>query len=247
MLASASVVSIAACSENSLAPYQPEVSNVADNFALQATGVANVTATQSYTWANSGTRATINHSTTTQSGTTLLVIKDASGTTVYSKALSPSLNEPTVPVGVTGNWTLRLTLTNEDAFATHLAQTEEHVARLEQVFTEIEMSPKGKHCKGMKGLVAEGADLLKEHADPDVLDTGLISSAQHVEHYEMAGYGTSRPYAQLLGFPKQVELLQKALDEEQATDLLLTEIARNRLREVPRQMPDRSAAGVELR
>ncbi len=112
MLASASVVSIAACSENPLAPYQPEVNNVADNFALQATGVANVTATQSYTWANSGTRATINHSTTTQSGTTLFVIKDASGTTVYSKALSPSLNEPTVPGGVAGNWTLQLTLAN---------------------------------------------------------------------------------------------------------------------------------------
>ncbi len=113
----------------------------------------------------------------------------------------------------------------KDAFATHLAQTEEHVARLEQIFTELEMSPKGKHCKGMEGLVAEGADLLKEDADPDVLDAGLISSAQHVEHYEMAGYGTSRTYAQLLGFPKQAELLQKTLDEEQATDLLLTEIA----------------------
>jgi hypothetical protein len=112
MLASAPVVSLSACSENPLAPYQPEVSNVADNFALQATGVSNVAATQSYTWSNAGTRATINHSTTIQSGTTLLVIKDAVGTTVYSKALSPSLNEPTSPVGVAGTWTLQLTLTN---------------------------------------------------------------------------------------------------------------------------------------
>ena len=113
----------------------------------------------------------------------------------------------------------------KDAFATHLAQTEEHVTRLEQIFVELDMSPKGKHCKGMEGLVAEGSDLLKEDAAPDVLDAGLISSVQHIEHYEMAGYGTARTYAQLLGFPKQAELLQKTLDEEQATDLLLTKLA----------------------
>lgn len=113
----------------------------------------------------------------------------------------------------------------KEAFATHITQTEEHVVRLEHIFTELGLSPKGKHCKGMEGLVAEGADLLKEDADPDVLDAGLISSAQHVEHYEMAGYGTVRTYAQMLGFAKQAELLQKTLDEEQATDLLLTEIA----------------------
>lgn len=113
----------------------------------------------------------------------------------------------------------------KDAFAAHLAQTEEHVVRLEQIFVELDMSPKGKHCKGMEGLVAEGSDLLKEDAAPDVLDAGLISSVQHVEHYEMAGYGTARTYAQLLGFPKQAELLQKTLDEEQATDLLLTKLA----------------------
>lgn len=113
----------------------------------------------------------------------------------------------------------------KDAFAAHRAQTEEHVVRLEQIFVELDMSPKGKHCKGMEGLVAEGADLLKEDAAPDVLDAGLISSAQHVEHYEMAGYGTARTYAQLLGFPEQAALLQKTLDEEQATDLLLTELA----------------------
>lgn len=113
----------------------------------------------------------------------------------------------------------------KDAFAAHLAQTEEHVVRLEQIFVELDMSPKGKYCKGMEGLVAEGSDLLKEDAAPDVLDAGLISSVQHVEHYEMAGYGTARTYAQLLGFPKQAELLQKTLDEEQATGLLLTKLA----------------------
>ncbi len=112
-----------------------------------------------------------------------------------------------------------------NAFAEHAAQTKEHVARLEQICEELDVSPKGKHCKGMEGLVAEGADMIKEDADKDVMDAGLISSAQHVEHYEMAGYGTVRTYAQLLGYPKHAELLQRTLDEEQATDLLLTEIA----------------------
>ncbi|MBC7564125.1 MAG: hypothetical protein H7305_14555 [Gemmatimonadaceae bacterium] len=112
-LASVMAFAIAACGgSDPLAPFQPEVSNVAENFALQATGVANVTTTKTYTWANSGTRASINHSTTTQSGSTLLVIKDAAGTTVYSKALSPSLNEVTSPAGVAGNWTVQVTLTN---------------------------------------------------------------------------------------------------------------------------------------
>ena len=95
-----------------LGAFQPQVSNAADNFSLQATGLSNVSTTVNYTWANSGTRATINHSTTTQAGSTLLVIKDANGATVYSKALSPSLNEPTSPVGVAGSWSVQLTLTN---------------------------------------------------------------------------------------------------------------------------------------
>ncbi len=113
----------------------------------------------------------------------------------------------------------------KDAFAAHLEQSKEHAARLERICEELEVSPKGKHCKGMEGLVAEGAELLGEDADPDVMDAGLISSAQHVEHYEMAGYGTVRTYAQLLGYDEQATVLQQTLDEEQATDLLLTEIA----------------------
>ena len=99
-----------ACKNDSLAPFQPEIANNQDSFQLQATGVTNVTTTLTYIWNNSGTRATVNHSTTTTSGTTLLVIKDAVGTTVYSKALSPSLNEAT-SAGVAGSWTISLTLT----------------------------------------------------------------------------------------------------------------------------------------
>ena len=99
------------CGDNPLAPFQPQISNAADNFQLQATNVSSVTTTATYVWANSGTRATINHSTTTTAGSTLLVIKDAAGATVYSKALSPSLNEPTT-AGQAGTWSIQLTLTN---------------------------------------------------------------------------------------------------------------------------------------
>ena len=87
---------VAGCSSStSLAAFQPQISNAADNFQAQATGVNNVTTTLTYNWANSGTRATVNHATVTTAGATLLVIKDGTGTTVYSKALSASLNEPT--------------------------------------------------------------------------------------------------------------------------------------------------------
>jgi hypothetical protein len=105
-------LSVSSCSDNTapLAAFEPQVSKVADSFSLQATGVTDVTATVSYTWSNSGTRATINHSTTTKSGATVLVIKDAAGTTVYNKALVPSLNEPTA-IGVAGNWTVQVSLT----------------------------------------------------------------------------------------------------------------------------------------
>src|SRR5687767_14188663 len=113
----------------------------------------------------------------------------------------------------------------QDAFNTHLAQTEQQVARLEQIFRALGESPKGKHCKGMEGLIEEGNDLMKEDADPDVLDAGLIAAAQHVEHYEIAGYGTCRTYAELLGLDEQMDLLQQTLNEEEETDQLLTELA----------------------
>jgi len=101
---------LVACGSDPLGPFQPQISNATDNFQLQATNVANVTTTVTYSWVNTGTQATINHSTTTTAGTSLLVIKDALGATVYSHTLSPSLNEPTI-VGQTGTWTVQLTLT----------------------------------------------------------------------------------------------------------------------------------------
>jgi ferritin-like metal-binding protein YciE len=111
------------------------------------------------------------------------------------------------------------------AFEEHLEQTKVHVERLDQIFDSLEESPKGKKCKGMEGLIEEGKELLEEEAEPDVLDAGLISAAQRVEHYEMAGYGCVRTYAKLLGEDTAVELLQQTLDEEGDTDKKLTAIA----------------------
>lgn len=113
------------------------------------------------------------------------------------------------------------------AFLTHLRQTEQQVKRLEQIFEELGESPRGKKCVGMEGLIEEGQELIKEKPEPEVLDAGLISKAQHVEHYEMAGYGTVRTYAQLLGADRQAQLLQQTLDEEGEADKLLTRLAEN--------------------
>lgn len=113
----------------------------------------------------------------------------------------------------------------QEAMDTHIAQTEQQVQRLERIFEQLGESPKGKHCKGMEGLLAEASELMGEDADADVLDAGLIAAAQAVEHYEMAGYGTARTYAELLGFDDHSELLQQTLNEEEETDRILTEIA----------------------
>jgi ferritin-like metal-binding protein YciE len=113
----------------------------------------------------------------------------------------------------------------QQAFRTHLKETAEHAARLEQICKDLGVSPRGKKCVGMEALIEEGSELIKEGPDPDVLDAGLISKAQHVEHYEIAGYGTVRTYARQLGFANHAELLQQTLDEEGRTDHLLTELA----------------------
>ena len=112
-----------------------------------------------------------------------------------------------------------------EAFRTHLKETRQHADRLEQICRDLGVSPRGKKCVGMEGLIEEGNELIKEDPDPDVLDAGLISKAQHVEHYEMAGYGTVRTYARQLGFDNQADLLQQTLDEEGKTDHLLTALA----------------------
>jgi ferritin-like metal-binding protein YciE len=123
---------------------------------------------------------------------------------------------------------MRKAVTNEElmeAFDTHMGQTEGHVQRLERIFEDLGVPAKGKHCKGMEGLLAEATELMGEDADADVLDAGLIAHAQSVEHYEIAGYGTARTYSELLGFDDHTELLQQTLNEEEETDRILTEIA----------------------
>ncbi|HEY7214508.1 MAG TPA: ferritin-like domain-containing protein [Thermoanaerobaculia bacterium] len=113
------------------------------------------------------------------------------------------------------------------AFEEHLAVTEKHVDRLDRIFDSLGKSPRGKKCKGMEGLLEEGKEAMQEDMDPDVLDAALIAAAQKVEHYEMAGYGTVRTYAQLLNEPEHAKLLQQTLDEEGEADKTLTKIAKS--------------------
>ena len=113
------------------------------------------------------------------------------------------------------------------AFREHLDQTQEHVRRLEKILAKHEESLRGPKCKGMEGLIKEGSELMKEDAEDEVLDAGLISAAQRVEHYEIAGYGCARTYAQLLGDNEAANLLQLTLHEEKQTDEKLTELARS--------------------
>lgn len=111
------------------------------------------------------------------------------------------------------------------AFQAHLATTEKHVSRLEKICADLDVSPRGKKCVGMEGLIKEGSELIGEKPDQDVLDAGLIAAAQHVEHYEMAGYGCVRTYARQLGYDAQADILQTTLNEEGDSDKLLTSIA----------------------
>jgi ferritin-like metal-binding protein YciE len=113
----------------------------------------------------------------------------------------------------------------KNAFEKHFRQTETHVQRLEQVFAELNEPAKGKTCRAMKGLIEEGSEILKEEGEESVLDAGIIVAAQKVEHYEMAGYGSVRTFARLLGQEKAAELLQTTLDEESETNESLNQLA----------------------
>jgi len=110
-------------------------------------------------------------------------------------------------------------------FEEHLEQTKGHVQRLEQIFEMLGESPKGKKCKGMEGLVEEGSEMIDEDFEGSVKDAGLIGAAQRVEHYEIAGYGTVKAFAQTLGENEHVELLEQTLQEEKDTDEKLTQLA----------------------
>lgn len=110
-------------------------------------------------------------------------------------------------------------------FESHLKQTEEHIKRLEQVFEGMGKKATRKTCKGMKGLLEEGDEIMKEEGEPEVLDAGLIAAAQKVEHYEISAYGTLNSYANLMGESNAAKLFQQTLDEERQTDEKLTKLA----------------------
>ncbi len=112
-----------------------------------------------------------------------------------------------------------------EAFETHLEQTKGHIDRLDKIGEQLGESMTGKKCKAMAGLVAEGADVIEEDAEPAMRDLALIGAAQKVEHYEIAGYGTTRTLAELAGEDDIAGILQETLDEEGETDKLLTKIA----------------------
>jgi len=111
------------------------------------------------------------------------------------------------------------------AFETHLAETRKQVTRLREVFAECDETPDRVECKGMKGLIAEAEQVMKEDAEPAVMDAALIAAAQRVEHYEIAAYGALIAWAQAGGFRGAQHLLEQNLEEEKAADEKLTEIA----------------------
>jgi len=111
------------------------------------------------------------------------------------------------------------------AFEDHLEETKEHVVRLESIFEMLNASPRGKKCKGMEGLLEEGSEMLEEEGNDTVRDAGIIASAQRVEHYEIAAYGSTLAFATLMGHSEIAELLEMTLTEEKSADQLLSSIA----------------------
>ena len=111
------------------------------------------------------------------------------------------------------------------AFQKHETETEEHVARLEKVFAEIDETPGGKTCDAIMGIIAEGQEIMKEFKGAPALDAGLVAAAQAVEHYEIARYGTLKTWAAELGLNQAVRLLETTLSEEKKTDETLTKLA----------------------
>jgi ferritin-like metal-binding protein YciE len=111
------------------------------------------------------------------------------------------------------------------AFQEHLEQTKEHATRLEKILTAHDESTRGPKCEGMEGLLKEGEKIIEEDAEDEVRDAGLIAAAQRVEHYEIAGYGCARTYADLLEDRQNAQLLQATLTEESDTDKKLTKLA----------------------
>jgi ferritin-like metal-binding protein YciE len=111
------------------------------------------------------------------------------------------------------------------AFEEHLEQTHGQIERLEEAFSHLGLAARGKKCEGIKGLIEEGKDHMKEIEEDSTLDAALIGAAQKVEHYEMAAYGTARTFAMRLGYDEVAALLEQTLEEEKTADRLLSELA----------------------
>ena len=126
-----------------------------------------------------------------------------------------------------------------EALESHLEETKGQVDRLERIFKELDVAPGRKKCVGMEGLLEEGSELVSEEPDPAVLDAGVITAAQRVEHYEIAAYGTAVEWARLLGYSKAEKLLQETLDEESAANEKLTMLAEQGINEA-------AMAGMEV-
>jgi ferritin-like metal-binding protein YciE len=111
-----------------------------------------------------------------------------------------------------------------NAFQEHLEQTKGHVERLEQIFSQLDMRARGKHCAGIAGIIEEGGEVMDEVEEP-AINPALVAAAQRVEHYEMAAYGTLITFARQLGHEDAAELLEETLNEEKEADRKLTELA----------------------
>ena len=112
------------------------------------------------------------------------------------------------------------------AFEKHLGETEGHVRRLQNVFSELGKEPKSTICAAMKGLIREAESVISDMDESPLRDAGLIAAANRVEHYEIAAYGSARTFAETLGMTNAARLLMQTLEEEKMADQTLTEIAR---------------------
>jgi ferritin-like metal-binding protein YciE len=115
------------------------------------------------------------------------------------------------------------------AIERHAVETENQVARLEQVFGLFDMAPKGKKCPGIEGLLEEAKEIMSEAEDDDVRDAGMLAAAQSVEHYEISRYGTLIAWAEELGMRDAARLLKETLQEEKNADRLLSQLAEGKL------------------
>jgi ferritin-like metal-binding protein YciE len=132
------------------------------------------------------------------------------------------------------------------ALESHLGETQEQIARLEQVFELLDETPRGKHCAGMAGIIEEGNDMLEEDADDAVMDACIIAAGQRAEHYEMAAYGTCIAWAKVLGLDEVAVLLETSLKEEKAADEKLSALAESGINQAALAGNDSEDDGDEL-